>query len=88
MAIIAWIAAACGIALSFEAKPTFNRDIAPIIFSQCVVCHHPGGLGPFSLINYQDVSNARKSSHASQRAVTCRPGCRSRDTGSSPASGA
>ncbi len=60
MAIIAWIAAACGVALSVEAKLTFNRDIAPIIFSQCVVCHHPGGLGPFSLINYQDVSKRAK----------------------------
>ena len=35
--------------------PTFNRDIAPIVFSNCVVCHHPGGLGPFSLTSYAEV---------------------------------
>ncbi len=34
---------------------TFNKDIAPIIFQNCAVCHHPGGAGPFSLLNYQDV---------------------------------
>jgi tetratricopeptide (TPR) repeat protein/mono/diheme cytochrome c family protein len=34
---------------------TFNRDIAPIIFQNCVVCHHPGGSAPFSLVNYQEV---------------------------------
>ncbi len=36
--------------------PTFNRDIAPIVFSHCAACHHPGGAGPFSLLTYQDVS--------------------------------
>ncbi|MDQ3254819.1 MAG: tetratricopeptide repeat protein [Acidobacteriota bacterium] len=34
---------------------TFNKDIAPIIFRNCAGCHHPGGAGPFSLVNYQDV---------------------------------
>jgi Tfp pilus assembly protein PilF/mono/diheme cytochrome c family protein len=43
---------------------TFNRDIAPIIFNNCAACHHPGGSGPFSLLNYQDVK-----SHARQIAV-------------------
>ncbi len=37
------------------APPTFNRDIAPIIFENCVTCHHPGGLGPFSLTNFAEV---------------------------------
>jgi len=47
---------------------TFNKDIAPIVFEHCAPCHHPGGIGPFSLIAYQD---ARK--HASQiGAVTAR----------------
>ena len=35
--------------------PTFNRDVAPIVFANCVVCHHPGGLGPFSLTNFAEV---------------------------------
>lgn len=35
--------------------PTFNRDIAPIVFEHCASCHHPGGSGPFSLLRYDDV---------------------------------
>lgn len=34
---------------------TFNKDIAPIIFENCAVCHHPGGSAPFSLLSYKDV---------------------------------
>ncbi|HEX4748555.1 MAG TPA: tetratricopeptide repeat protein [Bryobacteraceae bacterium] len=35
--------------------PTFARDIAPIIYQNCVTCHHPGGVGPFPLLTYQEV---------------------------------
>lgn len=34
---------------------TFSKDIAPIIFTNCAVCHHPGGSAPFSLLSYPDV---------------------------------
>lgn len=40
---------------------TFNRDIAPVVFAHCTTCHHPGGIGPFSLMNYADVAK-----HAAQ----------------------
>ena len=33
---------------------TFTEDIAPILFERCVVCHHDGGLAPFSLLAYAD----------------------------------
>ena len=40
--------------------PTFNRDIAPIVFANCAPCHRPGEAGPFSLLSYTDVrSRAR-----------------------------
>jgi Tfp pilus assembly protein PilF/mono/diheme cytochrome c family protein len=40
---------------------TFNKDVAPIIFNNCAVCHHAGGSGPFSLLGYRDVrSHARQ----------------------------
>lgn len=35
--------------------PTFNRDVAPIIFHNCSSCHRPGQAGPFQLLNYADV---------------------------------
>ncbi len=39
---------------SAQAGPvTFNRDIAPIVFARCSSCHHPGGVGPFSLLTYE-----------------------------------
>ena len=34
--------------------PTFNRDIAPIIFHHCSSCHRPGQSAPFSLLTYAD----------------------------------
>lgn len=43
---------------------TFNKDVAPIVFNNCAVCHHPGGSGPFSLLSYHDVR-----SHVKQIAV-------------------
>jgi len=36
--------------------PTFNRDIAPIMFSKCAECHRPGEVAPFSLLTYADAS--------------------------------
>ncbi len=35
-----------------HAVPTFSEDVAPILYKNCVSCHRPGGLGPFSLIEY------------------------------------
>ena len=37
------------------ASPTFARDIAPIVYEKCAVCHHPGAVAPFSLLSYEDV---------------------------------
>ncbi len=37
-----------------KAAPTFNRDIAPIIFQNCASCHRPGEVAPFPLLTYQD----------------------------------
>lgn len=34
--------------------PTFNSDVAPILYRRCVACHRPGGSGPFPLITYED----------------------------------
>jgi Flp pilus assembly protein TadD len=35
---------------------TFNKDVAPIVFANCVTCHRPGGDGPFSLLTYADAA--------------------------------
>ena len=47
--------AGCVSATAQSARPvTFSRDIAPILFSQCVTCHRPDGPAPFALITYAD----------------------------------
>jgi len=35
--------------------PTFNKQIAPIIYEYCAVCHHAGGAAPFSLVTFAEV---------------------------------
>src|SRR5262245_53627756 len=40
---------------------TFNRDVAPIFFKQCVECHRPGESAPFSALSYKDVRPWAKS---------------------------
>lgn len=33
--------------------PTYAKDVAPIMQERCADCHHPGGIGPFSLLTYR-----------------------------------
>lgn len=40
---------------SGAASPTFTRDVAPIIFDRCAVCHRTGGAAPSTFLNYRDV---------------------------------
>jgi mono/diheme cytochrome c family protein len=35
------------------AAVTYSRDVAPILQNNCVECHRPGGIGPFSLLSYE-----------------------------------
>lgn len=37
------------------AAPTFNVDVAPIIYSKCATCHRPGAAGSMSLTSYAEV---------------------------------
>lgn len=44
--------------------PTWARDVEPLVHAKCAVCHTEGGIGPFPLETYEDVS-ARAGSVAS-----------------------
>src|SRR5712691_2308509 len=47
---------------------TFNRDIAPILFRSCSMCHRPGEAAPFPLLTYKDAkSRARQIAAVTQR---------------------
>jgi len=39
-----------------SAEPTFAEDVAPIVYKHCTSCHRPGGLGPFSLLDYDSAA--------------------------------
>jgi mono/diheme cytochrome c family protein len=46
---------------------TYSRDVAPILFTNCVGCHRPGQSAPFSLLSYEDAAR-----HARQIAEVTR----------------
>lgn len=37
-----------------ETAPTFSRDLAPILQASCQECHRPEGIGPMSLLTYEE----------------------------------
>jgi Flp pilus assembly protein TadD/mono/diheme cytochrome c family protein len=53
--LLALVAASAWPAGAHAAEPTFNGDIAPLLWSRCAGCHRPDGSAPFSLIDYEDV---------------------------------
>ena len=56
---IFWTLLAGALAVN-AATPTFNKDIAPILYKNCATCHHPGEVAPFSLLTYQDAAKRAK----------------------------
>jgi hypothetical protein len=34
--------------------PTFNKDVAPILYENCITCHRPGEVAPMSLLTYAE----------------------------------
>lgn len=66
--ILARFAAAFALLLSCAAQGepgtpaavTFNKDIAPVLFRQCVECHRPGQVAPFPLLTYADAKKRAK----------------------------
>jgi len=51
--LTAGLAVICSSAI---AAPTFNKDIAPILYQNCSTCHRPGEVAPFALLSYQDAA--------------------------------
>jgi tetratricopeptide (TPR) repeat protein len=53
--VLSWLAAAVPISAAAQPAPTFNKDIAPIVWARCASCHRPDEIGPFSLLTYDEV---------------------------------
>ena len=54
--------ACCAAAVASQAQapqaapvPTFAHDVAPILYANCVGCHHAGEVAPMSLMTYNEV---------------------------------
>jgi tetratricopeptide (TPR) repeat protein len=45
---------------SVGASVTYNRDVAPILFANCAMCHRPGESAPFSLLTFEDARRRGK----------------------------
>jgi hypothetical protein len=41
--------------------PTFNTEVAPILYKNCTSCHRPGEIGPMSLLTYTEARPWAKS---------------------------
>jgi hypothetical protein len=52
--LICSLVAVSGLAAADNDSITFSKDVAPILYSRCVQCHHPNTTAPMSLINYKD----------------------------------
>ncbi|MBI3694292.1 MAG: ascorbate-dependent monooxygenase [Acidobacteria bacterium] len=58
--VLLWLSMAWGQVLpsrsrSASVEVTFNRQIIRILQQNCQVCHHPGDIGPFSMMSYPEV---------------------------------
>jgi hypothetical protein len=40
---------------------TYSRDIAPLLNANCVTCHRPGQIAPFSLTHYEDAKKRART---------------------------
>lgn len=61
-AFASWlVSGSLAVAAADVSPPTFNRDIAPILFRNCVTCHHPGPNGAFSLATFDDARPRAKA---------------------------
>ena len=37
-----------------QQTPTFTKDVAPILYDNCIRCHQPGEIAPMSLVTYKE----------------------------------
>jgi len=65
---------------SAKKEVTYSRDVAPIVYKNCVTCHRPNDIAPMSLLTYKDTRpggqvDSRRCGRAQDAAVARRPKC-------------
>src|SRR5688500_18790570 len=59
---LAAVAALCFASLAYaDDAPTFSKDVARILFDNCVSCHRPAEVAPFTLTTYDDARKRAKT---------------------------
>ncbi len=56
VALAAGAAAVCGADAGSRRAPTFHRDVLPLLQEHCQVCHRPGDIGPFVMMDHAQVA--------------------------------
>ena len=56
-------------AANINDKPTFSKDVAPILYKSCIQCHRAGEAGPMAFTTYKE---ARPWAAAIKQAVASR----------------
>jgi hypothetical protein len=69
MAVTLSLPAATPLAAAAPETPTFNKDVLPILQTNCQDCHRPGAIAPMSLVTYEE---SRPYARAIAKAVTSR----------------
>ena len=49
------------LAAVLSAAPTYNKDVAPILYERCAQCHRPNSVAPMSLLDYKSTRPWAKS---------------------------
>jgi uncharacterized protein (TIGR03437 family) len=52
----ALLLAAAGARPGFSQTVTYNEHIAPLLYNNCIKCHRPNQVAPFSLLTYEDAA--------------------------------
>ena len=55
LAVAGGMRASVKVSAQSAAAPTFNHDVAPILYTKCATCHRSGAGGPMALTSYKDV---------------------------------
>src|ERR1700740_342919 len=54
LAVSVLCAGLSGVARAADAPVTFAKDVAPILYKNCVECHRPSMFAPMSLLTYEE----------------------------------
>ena len=60
MLVVVFLCVSGVVSAQDKTAPTFSKDVAPILFGQCVTCHRPGEAAPFALLTYEDAKKRGK----------------------------